>query len=85
MSPVSSNYSTPVQVNGYSCKNCTDVGYAEKHIDPAHPHSGPYNVNAKSDPSRWNDAVTFGGRLTAIERGTNQTPQPVGGLIDVRA
>lgn len=85
MSPVSSNYAMPVQVNGYSCMNCTDVGYAEKHIDPAHPQSGPYNVNAKSDPSRWNDAVTFGGSLSAIERSVSQTPNAVGGLIDVRA
>ncbi len=33
-------------VNGYSCKNCTDVDYAKKHIDPAHPKEGPYGVNA---------------------------------------
>ncbi len=85
MSLVSNNYAMPVQVNGYSCKNCTDVGYAEKHIDPAHPQSGPYNLNAESDPSRWNDAVTFGGRLRAIERGASQTPQPLGALTDVRA
>jgi hypothetical protein len=75
----------PLQVNGYICKNCTDVGYAEKHIDPAHPQSAPYNVNAESDPSRWNDAVTFGGWLIAIERSTSQTPNAAGGLIDVRA
>ena len=41
-----------MQVNGYSCKNCTDVDYAKKHIDPAHPRSGPYDVNAENDPSR---------------------------------
>lgn len=84
MSPLSSNYSTPIQVNGYSCKNCTDVGYAKKHIDPAHPQSGPYNVNAESDPSRWNDAVTFGGRLTAVEQDPSQSKSTVGGLIDIR-
>ncbi|MEQ1819326.1 MAG: hypothetical protein ABL871_12025 [Terricaulis sp.] len=85
MSPVSSNYGTPVQVNGYSCKNCTDVGYAEKHIDPAHPQSGPYNVNAESDPSRWSEAVTLGGRLTAMDRDPSQAPKAIGGLIDVSA
>ncbi len=66
-----------------AAKNCTDVGYAEKHIDPVHLRSGPYNVNAESDPSRWKNAVTFGGRLTAIERGASQTQNPIGGLIDI--
>ena len=41
------NYPNPVTVNGYSCKNCTDVDYAKKNIDPAHPKDGPYGVNAK--------------------------------------
>ncbi len=49
---MSVNYSTPVQVNGYSCRNCTDVDYAKKHIDPRHPQSGPYDINAASDPTR---------------------------------
>lgn len=49
---ISGNYPTPVMVNGYSCKNCTDVDYAKKHIDPAHPKSGPYNIDAKTDPTR---------------------------------
>jgi hypothetical protein len=46
-------------VNGYPCKNCTDVDYAKKGIDPAHPKDGPNGVNApdkagkteKQDPS----------------------------------
>lgn len=48
---ISVNYPQPVQVNGFTCKNCTDVDYAKKHIDPAHPKSGPYGVNAASDPT----------------------------------
>jgi hypothetical protein len=68
---VSANYSTPVQVNGYTCKNCTDVDYAKKHIDPAHPKSGPYGVNAATDPSLANKpaalaSVTFGGALAGL-------------------
>lgn len=65
---IGSNYPTPVTVNGFSCKNCTDVGYAKKHIDPAHPKSGPYGINAKDDPTVKNDpsaAVTFGGNLSS--------------------
>jgi hypothetical protein len=52
MAAVSTNYRIPVQVNGFACKNCTDVDYAKRHIDPQHPKSGPYNVNAATDTSR---------------------------------
>ena len=48
---ISGDYPHPVQVNGFTCRNCTDVDYANKHIDPAHPKSGPYGINAKSDPT----------------------------------
>ncbi|ESQ77697.1 hypothetical protein [Asticcacaulis sp. AC402] len=63
---ISSDYPQPVYVNGFSCKNCTDVENARKHIDPAHPKSGPFGVNADTDPSR-NQAVTLGGRLSSLE------------------
>ena len=71
---VGANYSTPVTVNGFSCKNCTDVDYAKKHIDPAHPKSGPYGINAKDDPTAQKTgqktvtyaAVTFGGNLSNL-------------------
>ncbi len=64
---IGTDYPTPVNVNGYSCKNCTDVGYAKKHIDPAHPRSGPYGINAKDDPSvNKPAAVVFGGSLAGL-------------------
>ncbi|MDV6332895.1 hypothetical protein [Asticcacaulis sp. 201] len=59
---INGDYPHPVTVNGFSCKNCTDVDYAKKHIDPSHPKSGPYNISADSDPSR-SRAVIFGGAL----------------------
>jgi len=49
---IGGDYPAPVRVNGYSCRNCTDVDYAKKHIDPAHPRSGPYDIDAGNDPSR---------------------------------
>ncbi len=49
---IGGDYPTPVRVNGFSCRNCTEVDYAKKHIDPAHPRSGPYDINADTDPSR---------------------------------
>jgi hypothetical protein len=60
---VNGDYAQPVQVNGFTCRNCTDVDYAKKHVDPAHPKSGPYDVNAATDPSRRTEAVIFGGAL----------------------
>ena len=64
---ISTNYSSPIQVNGYSCQNCTDVDNAKKGIDPAHPKSGPYGAYAASDPSRWTDAMCLGGRLAGLD------------------
>jgi hypothetical protein len=46
------NYPTPVTVNGFSCANCSQVDQAAAHIDPAHPLSGAYEVNALQDPTR---------------------------------
>jgi hypothetical protein len=48
---INGDYPQPVTVNGFACKNCTDVDYAKKHIDPAHPKDGPYGVNAKDHDS----------------------------------
>jgi len=71
---ISSDYPHPVTVNGFSCKNCTDVDYAKKHIDPAHPKSGPYDVNADNDSSRQT-AVTFGGRLKDFKTNPTESAQ----------
>ena len=91
MSVSSVNYPQPVQVNGFSCRNCSDVDLAKKHIDPQHPKSGPYNVDAASDPTRKRSlptsAVSFGGAL--IGSNADETPidhQPgatAGSLIDI--
>ena len=62
---VGTNYPMPVQVNGFLCKNCTDVDLAKKHIDPAHPRSGPYGINDKDDPTA-NKTVIFGGALSSL-------------------
>ena len=77
---ISGDYPTPVNVNGFSCKNCTDVDNAKKHIDPAHPKDGPFGINAKNRPDavertaarsfgptyEGQAAVTFGGQLSAF-------------------
>ena len=70
-------------VNGFQCKNCTDVDYAKKHIDPAHPKDGPYGVNAKTNPenvgkvdSKRDPAVQFGGALAAQGGNASGAPAP---------
>jgi len=64
---ISGDYAHPVYVNGYACNNCTQVDEAKKGIDPAHPQSGPYGVNAKSDPTAdRSPAVTYGGSLSGL-------------------
>lgn len=45
-------YPTPIRVHGFSCKNCSEADMSAKNIDPAHPRSGPNNVDAASDPTR---------------------------------
>jgi len=73
------NYPNPVLVNGYSCKNCTDVDYAKKNIDPAHPADGPFGVDAKTKPASPADptpAVTFGGALAGVSPASDPSAQP---------
>ena len=78
---VSTDYSTPVIVNGFSCKNCTDVDYAKKHIDPAHPKSGPYGIAAKNDPT-----VTQPNAVTSLTGATRPAPSPgLGAQLDISA
>jgi len=89
---ISGDYPTPVNVNGFSCKNCTDVDNAKKHIDPAHPKDGPFGINAKKSPDTnkrapagsleathdGQPAVTFSGQLIALA--DRATARPAAGI-----
>ncbi|MDQ7246957.1 hypothetical protein [Dongia sedimenti] len=81
----STNYAQPVQVNGFLCRNCTDVDNAKKHIDPAHPRSGPYGVNAESDPSNPKRFVQGGGRSDEQAAGAATAVQAIGQRVDILA
>jgi len=86
MSIGSTDYAQPVQVNGFTCKNCTDVDYAKKHIDPAHPKSGPYGVNAASDPTNQKSFIQFGGSLAGANTTTpagQVDPQSPGAKVNI--
>lgn len=76
-------------VNGYVCRNCTDVEYAKKGVDPAHPKDGPQGAYAvdgaakaeKADAvgavvNERGPAVTFGGGLVALQAAPTQQVQP---------
>ena len=70
-----SEVTTTTMVNGYACSNCTDVSYARKNIDPAHPKDGPFGVYAKDKQPpvvseggvEPNAAVRFGGQLQNVQ------------------
>ncbi len=87
---VSADYRVPVQVNGYTCRNCTDVDYAKRHIDPQHPRSGPYGIDAAADPTR-SPAVLLGGALAklgdptaATPGGTSNSADAAGRIVDLQ-
>ncbi len=70
---ISADYPSPVNVNGFSCKNCTEVDEAKKFIDPAHPKDGPFGINAAdhktakdASSSNRSPAVVFGGQLASL-------------------
>lgn len=42
---ISGDYSSPVRVNGFACRNCTEVDQAKRNIDPADPAGGPFGIN----------------------------------------
>jgi hypothetical protein len=79
MSIGSTNSAQPVQVNGFACRNCTDVDNAKKHIDPAHPRSGPYGVDAATDPT--NPKRLSAADATSIAPASRST----GRLVDIQA
>jgi len=57
-------------INGFQCRNCTDIDYAKKHIDPADPKDGPYGINAKdgkhADGVTPDPAVTLAPSLLSV-------------------
>jgi len=81
-------------VNGYRCKDCTDVAYAKKNIDPAHPKDGPFGIDRqdKAAPPEPGDsfgqAVKFDGALSGAEesRGADRhRPKDAGAVLDISA
>ncbi|MFM1976561.1 MAG: hypothetical protein RL145_1407 [Pseudomonadota bacterium] len=55
-------------VNGYMCRDCTDVSYAKKNIDPAHPKDGPQPSDEGRKSNGFSEAVHFAGALADLNR-----------------
>ena len=55
-------------MNGYVCRNCTDVDYAKKSIDPAHPKDGPNGADAP-DPRKAIDELVATDQTKTPDRG----------------
>lgn len=78
-------------VNGYVCQNCTDVEYAKKGVDPAHPKDPPAQPGGgRPDRSRdsadFGPAVLVGGALWVTPTGRTDPPSayPVGSTFSLR-
>ncbi len=75
-------------VNGYVCRNCTDVAYAKKGVDPARPKDGPQGVyateRAGEPAAERGAAVTFGGGLTPPEASAAPVNYAPGANLNLR-
>lgn len=81
---ISGDYPQPVTVNGFSCRNCTEVDEAKKHIDPARPKDGPYGINAKDKPKgAHGPAVILGGRLADAAPPIAAAAKPAQARLDI--
>jgi hypothetical protein len=81
-------------INGYQCKTCTDVAYAKKNIDPAHPKDGPFGINRADNTAppkpgdSFGQAVKFDGALSGSNdtRSTNnRSSNDPGAVLDISA
>jgi hypothetical protein len=74
-------------VNGYVCRDCSDVALAKRNVDPEHPKDGPNGVDAKpeTDPLQRDEAVTFGGALEAARTGREDGRPPFDAVQSQRA
>ncbi len=63
-------------VNGYQCRNCTDVSLAKKNIDPAHPKDGPADAARAKQARHREIAVEFGGVLSRLHASNGVSGDP---------
>jgi hypothetical protein len=59
------------------------VDRAKKHIDPAHPRSGPYGIDAATDPTNPKAFLQSASTLSAIQAATAVPSN--GQIVDIQA
>lgn len=81
---ISGNYNSPITVNGYTCRNCSDVEKAKKNIDPADPTGAkarakealgiaePGKPQKPFDPKRAEEAIAA--HISALAGGDTTNP-----------
>lgn len=65
-------------VNGYVCRDCSDVALAKRNIDPAHPKDGPGQIAA---PGRVEGARKEAARPTGSGEDVAQPNRPSQALL----
>jgi hypothetical protein len=78
---ISGDYSSPVTVNGYSCRNCSEVDRAKRNIDPANPSAGPFGINDHSKAGKAGAAVTHSYDLVLTDPTGVETVYAYGAFI----
>ncbi len=59
MAAIGGDYPSPVMVNGYSCRNCSDVAKAEHGVDPADPQGSRKAAREDREHDRSTPAPHF--------------------------
>lgn len=79
---ISTDYSAPVWVNGFACRNCSEVDQAKRNVDPANPSAGPFGINktgrsAGKQPDHFSAEAREADKLEALHRAARaQTVNP---------
>jgi hypothetical protein len=79
-------------VNGYVCRDCTDVANAKRGVDPARPKDGPNGAEReareeKAQPADHGPAVSFGGAVqppSSVEQ-VRSAPYVPGASVSLKA
>jgi len=73
-------------VNGFSCRNCSDVARAKRNIDPADPLGGHFGTKgaAKNDRSASSPNLFDRAAIDSLKH-AHLTGRPPGSLVNLRA
>ena len=79
---ISSDYPVPITVNGFLCRNCSDVSKAQKNVDPADPDGSKaavreaLNLPDPRKPESYFDAKKVDEAVAAREAADERAREP---------